>query len=255
MSLLTHPLARGFAPDDPGLVPVHGAIVRSKPFLRRVYDEWYDRIQAALPSGPGRVLEVGAGGGFLDERVPGLIASEIVPVRPARLALDATALPLAGGSLKAIVMTNVLHHVGRPRAFFADAARVVRPGGVIIMVEPWVSAWSRVVYRWLHHEPFEPDATAWELPGTGRLSAANGALPWLVFGRDRAQFEREFPAWRIEAVDPCMPFAYLLSGGVTRARFVPGWSFGLCRRIEEALGPLMPHLAMFAVIRLRRRDI
>jgi len=43
------------------------------------------------------------------------------------------------GSLRAIVMTDVLHHIPNVESFFAEAARCVRPGGVIVMIEPWLT--------------------------------------------------------------------------------------------------------------------
>jgi hypothetical protein len=168
--------------------------------------------------------------------------------------LDAQQLPFRDGTLRGIVMTDVFHHLPRARSFLTEAARCVRPGGVIGMVEPWVSTWSGQVYRRLHHEPFRPDAPAWEFPSSGPLSGANSALPWLVFERDRQQFEHELPVWQILEVRPMMPVRYLVSGGVSLRSLMPGWSFPAWRRIEDLLQPWMKHLAMFATIVLRRTD-
>src|SRR5262249_31802772 len=38
-----------------------------------------------------------------------------------------------------------------------QATRCVRSGGVVAMIEPWVTPWSRFVYTRLHHEPFQPE--------------------------------------------------------------------------------------------------
>ena len=108
--------------------------------------------------------------------------------------------------------------------------------------------------RYLHHEPFEPNAKNWTIPSTGPLSGANGALPWIMFVRDRARFEREFPGWRIESIRPMMPFRYLASGGVSTRNLAPLWTYGLWRRLEDAAGPWMNSLAMFAQIVLERTD-
>src|ERR1041384_7828288 len=149
-------------------------------------------------------------------------------------------------------MTDVLHHIPEPRLFFAEATRCVQPGGVMAMIEPWVTAWSKIVYDRLHHEPFEPETPSWELPSNGPLSGANGALPWLIFVRDRLRFEQEFPCWQIEIINPIMPFR--LSGGVSLRSFTPGWSFRFWKRIENALGRWNNQLAMFAQIIVRRLD-
>jgi len=151
-------------------------------------------------------------------------------------------------------MTDVLHHIPRVRDFFAEAARCVRPGGVVVMIEPWSTAWSGLIYRNLHHEPFVTNVPAWEFPSSGPLSGANGALPWIVFARDRAQFEREFPDWRIRSIEPLMPFRYLISGGVSMRSLMPGPAFGLWRGIEQALQPWASKLGMFACIVLERQE-
>jgi SAM-dependent methyltransferase len=187
---LAHPLTRGLDLDDPRTTHLRRAIIDSKPFLRGIYAEWYRDIVASLPACSGPVLELGSGAGFLREFIPDLITSEIFTTPGAALVMDALRAPLADASLRAIVMTNVLHHLARPRHFFAEASRCVKPGGAVIMIEPWASTWGRWVYTHLHHEPFDTRTAQWEFPMTGPLSSANGALPWILFVRDRALFEK-----------------------------------------------------------------
>ncbi len=249
---LAHPLTRGLNIDHPETTQLRQQIIQEKIFLKRIYQEWYRAIAATLPPSQGAVLELGAGGGFMREFVPNLITSELFFCPRIRTVLDGLHLPFAAYSLRAIVMTNVLHHLPEPQLFFAEATRCVRPGGVVAMIEPWVTPWSRFVYSRLHHEPFEPEAPSWELPTSGPLSGANDAMPWIVFVRDRLQFEHEFPQWQIEVIKPTMPFRYLLSGGVSLRSLAPGWSFELCRGLENALGRWNDHLAMFAQIVVRR---
>src|SRR5579864_3240678 len=114
--LLAHPLTRGFDIDDPATTILRRNIVRSKPFLKRIYEEWYQALANCLPNIEGPVLEIGSGAGFLAEHIPNLITSEIFHCDNIRLILDGQALPFAIGSLRAIVMTNVLHHIPDARA-------------------------------------------------------------------------------------------------------------------------------------------
>lgn len=255
--LLAHPLTRGLSLDDPRTTHIRRQIIRDTPFLRRIYEEWYSSLCAALPPGNAPVLELGSGGGFLEESVPGLVTSEIFYCPYVRVVLDGLCLPFRDQSLRGIVMTNVLHHLPRPRDFFREASRCVRPGGAIAMVEPWSTPWSRFVFRHLHHEPFDPAMPGWEFPASGPLSGANGALPWILFQRDRARFAAEFPQWTIEQVRPCMPFRYLLSGGVSIRCPLPGAAFRPLRGLEalflRVTGP--GRWGMFAVIVLRRRGL
>lgn len=249
------PLASGLDVDHPHTTLARRDLLRSKPFLRRIYRDWYGRILSSLPAGEGRVLEIGSGGGFLRDHVPGLLSSEIVAWQGVSLVADAHALPFPAASLRAVVMTNVFHHLPHARGFLREAARAVRVGGAVVMVEPWVTAWSRIVYPRLHEEPFEPEAAEWEFPSRGPVSGANNALPWILFVRDRARFEREFPEWRIDRIAPLMPVSYLLSGGMSYRSLMPGFSYRFWRAAEAAASPIMGAVAMFALIVLRRREV
>jgi ubiquinone/menaquinone biosynthesis C-methylase UbiE len=84
------------------------------------------------------------------------VTSEIAAWQGVSLVADARVLPFRAGSLRAVVMTNVFHHFPDVRAFLREAGRAIRSGGAIVMVEPWVTAWSRFVYHHLHGEPFGP---------------------------------------------------------------------------------------------------
>ena len=198
--LLAHPLTRNLDLDDPRTTALRRSIIQSKPFLRQLYTEWYQEIRDALPEGEAPVLELGSGAGFLGEFLPGLISSDVFRIPGVSLVLDGRALPFRSASLRGIAMTEVLHHIPDAGCFLAEAARCVQPGGVVVMIEPWVTAWSRFVWGRLHHEPFIPNAADWTISPIGPLSGANGALPWIVFERDRAIFHQRFPEWEIRSI-------------------------------------------------------
>jgi SAM-dependent methyltransferase len=252
-TLLCHPHTRGLDIDDPRTTELRRNIVREKPFLRKVYEEWYSQLADSIPNQPGSVLELGSGAGFLEEFVPGLITSEIFPLPGIQLVSDAAFLPFGDRTLRAITMVDVLHHIPDPRKFLHEASRCLPKGGVIAMVEPWVTSWSKLVYKNLHHEPFEPDAADWTIPIQGPLSGANGAIPWIIFQRDREKFETEFPELRIESIKLMMPFRYLVSGGISMRDLMPQRLFPFWKAFENSLSAWMPHLAMFALIAVKKR--
>lgn len=246
------PLTRNRDPDDPGTTLLRQEIVRQKKCLREIYEEWYRAIAEEIPKAGGAVLELGSGPGFLGEAIPGVITSEIFLLPNVDVLLDGRSLPLRKGSLRAIVMTDVFHHISQPRRFLREAARCVHEGGRLVMIEPWVTRWSKVIYRRVHHEPFEPASTEWEFPAVGPLSSANGALAWIILERDHVQFEKEFPQWKTNRLRLEMPFRYLLCGGVSYRPLVPQWSFAFWRKLEEWLEPWMSNWGMFALIVLER---
>jgi len=251
--LLAHPLTRGLDLDDPRTTELRREVIRSKPFLRRLYDDWYRCIAEQVPLGAAPVLEVGSGAAYLDDWVEGLITSEAFFCRKVKLVADAMELPFSTASLGAIVMTDVFHHIRDARRFLQEAVRCLRPGGRIVMIEPWVSTWSRITWTMLHHEPFLPDSAAWSIPVSGPLSGANGALPWIVFERDLAIFTKEFPHLTLQLVRPMMPFRYLVSGGVSMRSLMPTFSYGIWATLERIIEPWIRNWAMFALIVIGRR--
>ncbi|QLC34307.1 class I SAM-dependent methyltransferase [Halarchaeum sp. CBA1220] len=78
------------------------------------------RTAAALPDYDVTVLDAAAGM-LREARAKGL------PV----VRGDATRLPVATGSVDAVVVTDALHHLDAPAAI-GEAARVLRPGGVLV---------------------------------------------------------------------------------------------------------------------------
>jgi SAM-dependent methyltransferase len=251
--LLAHPLTRGLDIDARDTTLIRRRVIREKPFLRKLYTEWYSRLLHSIPDMRGAILELGSGAGFLKDMDGEVVTSEVFECDGVDMRVDACGhLPFGDGELRAIVMTDVFHHLPDVGAFFGESARTVARGGVVSMIEPWVTPWSRLVFTKFHHEPFDPEAGDWRFQSTGPLSGANGALPWIVFMRDRSEFERKFPEWRIDAIHPMMPVAYLLSGGVSMRPLFPGWGYSIVRAVERGLAGFGGRIAMFAHITLRR---
>jgi SAM-dependent methyltransferase len=252
-SWLAHPLTAGLPVDDPQTTELRRSIILGKPSLAAIYREWYGLLRQQVPDIPGPVLELGSGGGFMRSFVSPLITSDILRLRGIDLVADGTRLPFARRSLRAILMVNVFHHLADPRRFLAEASRCLVPGGRTCMVEPWATLWSRLVYAF-HSEPFDARRVQWNSPPGGPLTGGNGALPWIVFQRDRSVVEAEFPEWEVEEIRPMLPLRYQLTGGVSMRQLIPSWGFAPVALLERALSPLASHLGMFALIVLRRRS-
>ncbi len=253
--LLAEPATRGLAVDDPELTARRRDLAKTKRGLELSYRSWYRELQQVHEqSPPGLRLELGSGGGFLEEHVPGLVRTDLLRLPFVDLICRGEALPFADATVGAIFMINVMHHVHAPRRLFAEIRRVLAPGGKVGLIEPHVTAFSRRVYGNLHPEPFEPEAAEWELPESGPLSGGNDALPWIVFTRDRVRFESEFAGLRVERVRPQSPFVHLFSGGVMIRSLLPAPLFPLLHRLESRHGHRWAAgLALFATIVVTKR--
>jgi SAM-dependent methyltransferase len=250
--VLSHPRARGLDLDDPGLMPVRHQILKEKKFLRRIYADWYQMIACSLSRSPGFVLELGSGAGFFKEHTPLIHTSDVFFIPGLSLVLDGQWMPFKDNSLGGLVMVNVFHHLSDIETFLMEATRCVQLGGRMIMVEPWATYWSGFVYTHFHHEEFDPSSVRWGKSGGGHLSGANGALPWIVFHRDRDRFEHDFPGWQINSIEPFMPLRYLLSGGISGRSLFPDWTYTVVKWFEGTLSSQNQNIGMFALIHLER---
>ena len=251
---LQHPLTRGMDLDNPETTLVRKQVVQEKQFLKKIYEEWYSLILQELPPIEGKVLEIGTGAGFLQSFIPDLITSDVMPLQCNDLAIDAHQLPIKSSILRAIILINVLHHIRDPEEFFKCARNSLRPNGKIILIEPWVSAWSRLIYSKFHHEPFAPHSESWILPESGPLSGGNDAMPWIIFYRDKKLF---FQKTNLEVISikKLMPFRYLTSGGISLRNLIPSFLFNPLKYFELLIPEsVMNHIAMFAIITLKKSE-
>ncbi|HEY7410135.1 MAG TPA: class I SAM-dependent methyltransferase [Vicinamibacteria bacterium] len=220
----------------------HRALWQRKTSLRLAYRVWFDMLLERVPRG-ALVVEVGAGPGALGDYArharPDLRwwATDLTPVPWNDVAADAHALPFASGSVDALVGFDVVHHLAAPAAFLGEASRVLRPGGRLTTVEPWVTALSYPVFRWFHREGCTLGIDPWRPFGDAGKDAFDGdaALPRaLVQGwRDRAG-GLGFHAPQVRVLNG---FAYLLSLGYQGPSLLPPWAAPALMRLDRWLAP------------------
>jgi SAM-dependent methyltransferase len=219
----------------------HRRAWEQNPALRALYAEWYGRVAAELPQAAlGPRLELGSGPGFARQFIPDLELSDIVRAPWHDREASAEALPFGDGTLGALVLFDVLHHLPNPRRFFAEATRALRPGGRIVMCEPYVSPLSYPVYKFLHDEPLalgvDPLAPAQQDAGGARDPFdSNQAVPSLLFGRRRRAFAEAFPALAVRSVAHLSGPSYPASGGFSRRPLLPGPIWSAFHALESRL--------------------
>ena len=239
--------------DSPERTIYHRELIKKKKFLRRLYEEWYKVFTDELETLPeGKLIELGSGGGFLKDICPEVICSDILELPSNDMTFSALEMPFADNELSGIFMIDTFHHIPNANKFLEEVNRVLKPGGKMIMVEPMNSWFGRLIYKNFHHEPFEPDGS-WQIPSSGPLSGANGALPWIVFSRDKNEYENKFPKLIVNEFKAHTPFRYLLSGGVSFRSLVPDFSFKPISWIESFILFFTKQISMFVTIKVEKK--
>lgn len=206
-------------------------------YLSALYSLAYGRIHRLLVDAhPDRTVEIGAGHGLAAHFGHHWITTDIARTATISLVNDARVLPFCSGSLDALVLKDAWHHLPDIETFLAEAHRVLRPGGVIGVFDPYWGPLARFVYRFLHQERWDASTPDWSFP-SGDPWDSNSALSYLMLKRDRAVF---LGRWgdRFELVEssPLVGPSFLLSGGVSRRTPVSGRLLATLLRWEERRG-------------------
>lgn len=229
---------------------LHRQIIQKKGFLRSLYTDFYRMIKNAVPDIESEIcVELGSGAGFIKEIMPHVITSEVLSFPHVDRCFSADQIPFDDRSIDAFLLMGVFHHLRDCATALKEMSRCLKTGGKIIMIEPANTPWGRFIYQNFHHEAYDM-SQGWKLSGEGRLSSANGALPWIVFIRDRKKFESTFPSLKLSQIKTHTPFRYLLSGGFSMRQLVPSWAYPVITGVEWLLSPLNPFFGMFYFIEM-----
>ena len=247
-------------PADPDLgrvpvgappLPAAGVLLADR-YLAALYATAYGALAdlvATAPAGP--VVEVGAGTGVARALGHRWWGADVVANDALDLLADARALPFATASLSALVLKDALHHVGDVDDFLDEAARVLRPGGVVAVFDPYWGSLARTVYRHLHHEPYDDRCATWSFAAASPWSS-NQALTYLMLVRDRARLSARWPQLAVEWGGPVVGPSFLFSGGVSRRTPVSGRLLAGLLRWEQRRGRWFDAGRFFHVFALRR---
>ncbi|NDG11111.1 MAG: class I SAM-dependent methyltransferase, partial [Actinobacteria bacterium] len=119
-------------------------------YLSALYRMAYSALRELVGSASlDRTTEVGAGLGLSTLSGQDWIKSDVAGAAPLSLLNYAEALPYKDASLEAIVLKDTWHHIPDIEGFLAEAHRVLRPGGIIAVFDPYWSLLGRFVYRFL----------------------------------------------------------------------------------------------------------
>jgi SAM-dependent methyltransferase len=226
-----------------------------KPILRAIYDDLYQKIENVARSGD--TLEIGGGIGNLHIRAGRLIKTDIQHSIGVDVVADAQQLPFDNEVFSNIVLFDVLHHLQCPLLFFAEAQRVLKPGGRVIMVEPGITPVSKLLYKMGHEEAVE---MGWDMNDPCKADAdkdpydSNQAIPTILFKRDPQLFLAAVKEFKINSSDWLSLVAYPLSGGFKSWSLLPYKWVHTVLKIEERILPFLGSLMAFRLMVVLEKD-
>lgn len=174
-----------------------------------------DSVIDLIPADPGaRWIEVACGPGLIARRIaaavghvhgvdltPAMVEKARREAEAAALANvefsegDATALPFGDAAFDGAVTRLSLHHIPAPRRVLAEMARVVRPGGWVVVADlstdedAEAAAWHQEIDRLR-------DPSHWATLTPGRLRSMGEAAGLELEGEREVPVDLDFEEWR-----------------------------------------------------------
>ncbi|MBD3271138.1 MAG: methyltransferase domain-containing protein [Elusimicrobia bacterium] len=166
--------------------------------IDRIYKYYYLKFLSILDplifNGP--MIELGSGKGYLKKYLPAIITSEVRQLPGNDLVMNAQDLGLASSSVSVFFLLNVFHHIPDTDSFLKEVERCLKPGGVLVMIEPAFTRWV-----FLARKIFSENVTKLFCDP----SECNIARSWHVFVRHKKKFMLDFPRLIIQRYERFSP--------------------------------------------------
>jgi SAM-dependent methyltransferase len=235
---------------------IHRGLWEKKKALRVIYRDYHRQLFESCPE--GAILDIGGGTAHIKESRSDVVSTDILSFPGIDVVADAHGLPFRDNFFAGIVMLDVLHHLERPIEFLKEAARVLKRGGRLAMIEPAMTTLARRFYDRFHEEPVIMNVDPFE-PVVAKPDRdpfdANQAIPTLLFATAPARklVEQTIPSLRVRSVEWQSLFAYPMSGGFQSWSLIPAPLVGPILAFEKRMpGPVRKHLAFRMMVVLER---
>lgn len=243
--------------DGEERISIHRKMFEQKKMLRTVFQEFhyiFHQLNQKYLNGNGLEIELGAGIAPMKDSYPDVLATDIVGNSNVDKVLDAEAMDLENNSVRVFYGQNCFHHFPHPDQFFEELERTLVPGGGVILLEPYYGPCAAFLFKRLFKtEGFDKSYDSWETPVSGPMNGANQALSYIVFVRDRKEFEKKHPSLSIVHQGRMTNYLkYLLSGGLNFRQLCPDFLIPLVSCIEWIISPLSRILALHHIVVIQK---
>ena len=221
--------------------------------LRSFYeDECFARIVDAMA--PGRSLELGAGPGFFTRYHRCSVVSDVTAADHVDQIVDAHDMPFDDGTFSTVVAMDVVHHFRDPSRALGEIARVLQPGGRLVLVEPWTGSAGWFVNTYLHDEDCFVIDDPWApvFQGDKDPMDGNATIAKTYFFEKRSELA-ERTGLVVRTLEPFSFLGYLATGGFTRWQLPLPLVKGLLTVDRNLPGPLRRACSLKVFIVAERR--
>ena len=207
-----------------------------------------------------KTVEIGCGAAFFKRFLPTIQSADVVESSYVDLVCDGHQLPFKNGGLSNLILIDVFHHLQFPKHFLAEAQRVLQAGGKLILLEPFVSFSSYLIYKYFHEESF----SFRENPFVSQLSARPLSLAFPYAGnqaisrilwKTTSKSQNRFMgfSFRHHFLDI---FAYPATGGFSRPQLASDSLLANIHSLETRLTEKFPlSLLAFRVLTIAEKEL